>query len=40
MCIRDSLNVNLISALNELPRVVQEQAAEIDALRAELRRRD
>lgn len=37
---QNRLNVNLISALNELTRVVQEQAAEIDALRAELRRRD
>ncbi len=37
---QNGLNVNLISALNELTRVVQEQADEIDALRAELRRRD
>ena len=32
------LNVDLISALNELTRVVQEQQAEIDALRDEARR--
>lgn len=37
---QNRLNVNLISTLNELTRVVQEQAAEIDGLRAELRRRD
>lgn len=32
------LNVELISVLNELTRVVQDQQAEIDALRAEARR--
>ncbi len=32
------LNVNLISTLNEMTRVVQEQQAEINALRAEIRR--
>jgi hypothetical protein len=37
---QNRLNVNLISTLNELTRVVQEQATEIDALRTELRRRD
>lgn len=37
---QNRLNVNLISTLNELTRVVQEQADELDALRAEQRRRD
>jgi hypothetical protein len=36
---QNRLNVNLISALNELTRVVQAQQAEIESLRAEIRRR-
>lgn len=35
---QNQLNVNLISALNEMTRVVQSQQAEIDELRAEVRR--
>lgn len=35
---QNQLNVNLISALNEMTRVVQAQQAEIDTLRAEIRR--
>lgn len=33
-------NANLVSTLNELTRVIQDQQAEIDALRAEIRRRE
>lgn len=35
---QNQLNVNLVSALNELTRVVQAQRAEIENLRAEIRR--
>lgn len=35
---QNQLNVNLISALNEMTRVIQGQQAEIDELRAEVRR--
>jgi hypothetical protein len=35
---QSQLNVNLVSALNELTRVVQAQQAEIESLRAELHR--
>jgi hypothetical protein len=35
---QNQLNVNLISALNELTRVVQKQRAELESLRAELQR--
>lgn len=35
---QNQLNVNLISALNELTRVVQKQQAELESLRAELQR--
>lgn len=35
---QNHLNVNLISTLNELTRVVQEQRVQIEALRAEIRR--
>jgi hypothetical protein len=35
---QNKLNVNLVSALNELTRVVQAQRAEIESLRAEIRR--
>jgi hypothetical protein len=35
---QNQLNVNLVSALNELTRVVQAQRAEIESLRAEIRR--
>lgn len=33
-------NANLVSTLNELTRVIQDQQAEIDALRAEIQRRE
>lgn len=35
---QNRLNVNLISAMNELTRVVQDQQTEIETLRAEIRR--
>lgn len=35
---QNALNVNLISALNEMTRVIQEQQAEIEELRAVIRR--
>lgn len=35
---QNRLNVNLISSLNEMTRVIQDQQAEIEALRAEVRR--
>lgn len=35
---QNRLNIDLISTLNELTRVVQEQQAELEALRAEVRR--
>lgn len=34
------VNANLISTLNELARVIQDQQAEIDSLRAEIQRRE
>lgn len=37
---QNRVNANLVSTLNELTRVIQDQQAEIDALRAELRRSD
>lgn len=36
---QNRVNANLVSTLNELTRVIQDQQAEIDALRAELKRR-
>ncbi len=37
---QNRINANLVSTLNELTRVIQDQQAEIDALRAEIQRRE